>query len=100
MPASSLSVRAMSELVQDKESVVAATTSSFSNTTPTELNHSRTFLDARTEEDLISGLRKEIEAGRLPPNVASGMEELYWNYKNAVNLIYSLNLFFFVKQIL
>ncbi|KAG5384859.1 hypothetical protein IGI04_036329 [Brassica rapa subsp. trilocularis] len=74
----------MSELVQDKESVVAATTSSFSNTTPTELNHSRTFLDARTEEDLISGLRKEIEAGRLPPNVASGMEELFCNYKNAV----------------
>lgn len=35
--------------------------------------------------DLISGINKEKEAGRLPPNVASGMEELYWNYKNAVN---------------
>ncbi|KAL0695973.1 hypothetical protein Bca4012_063153 [Brassica carinata] len=81
--ASSVSVRAMSELVQDKESVFAATTSS-SDTTPSELNHSRTFLDARIEDDLISGLRKEKEAGRLPPNVASGMEELYWNYKNAV----------------
>ncbi|KAJ4894957.1 hypothetical protein Rs2_21751 [Raphanus sativus] len=72
--ASSLSVRAMSELVQDKESVVAASTS-FSESS-NELNHSRTFLDARTEQ--------EQEAGRLPPNVASGMEELYWNYKNAV----------------
>lgn len=53
--ASSLSVRAMSELVQDKESVVAASTSfneaeENSNTTPNELNHSRTFLDARSEE--------------------------------------------------
>ncbi|KAL0650123.1 hypothetical protein Bca4012_092814 [Brassica carinata] len=79
-------VRAMSELVQDKESVVAASTS-FSDaeeTTPSELNHSRTFLDARTEQDLIAGIRKEKEAGTLPPNVASGMEELYWNYKNAV----------------
>lgn len=34
--------------------------------------------------DLIAGIRKEKEAGTLPPNVASGMEELYWNYKNAV----------------
>lgn len=35
--------------------------------------------------DLICGIKKEKEAGRLPPNVAAGMEELYWNYKNAVN---------------
>lgn len=35
--------------------------------------------------DLLSGIKKEAEAGRLPANVASGMEELYWNYKNAVN---------------
>ena len=34
--------------------------------------------------DLIAGIRKEKEAGTLPPNVASGMEELSWNYKNAV----------------
>ncbi|KAL0716361.1 hypothetical protein Bca4012_065683 [Brassica carinata] len=78
-------VRAVSELVQDKESVVAASTSfNDAKETPSELNHSRTFLDARTEQDLISGIRKEQEAGTLPPNVASGMEELYWNYKNAV----------------
>ncbi|KAL1192540.1 Glycerol-3-phosphate acyltransferase [Cardamine amara subsp. amara] len=87
----SATVRAMSELVQDKESSVAASisfneaTGESSNTTsPSELNHSRTFLDARTEEDLLSGIKKEAEAGRLPANVASGMEELYWNYKNAV----------------
>ena len=36
--------------------------------------------------DLIAGIRKEKEAGTLPPNVASGMEELYWNYKTAVYL--------------
>ncbi|KAH0914613.1 hypothetical protein HID58_029059 [Brassica napus] len=79
-------VRAMSELVQDKEPVVAATTSftDAEDTTPSDLNHSRTFLDARTEQDLIDGIRKEKEAGTLPPNVASGMEELYWNYKTAV----------------
>ncbi|CAN8303658.1 unnamed protein product [Cochlearia groenlandica] len=89
---SSSSVRAMSELVQDKESVVVVSASTSFNgggdssdtTTPCEVNHSRTFLDARSEQDLLSGLRKETEAGRLPPNVASGMEELYWNYKNAV----------------
>lgn len=34
---------------------------------------------------LLTGIREEAEAGRLPPNVASGMEELYQNYRNAVN---------------
>ncbi|KDP30701.1 hypothetical protein JCGZ_16136 [Jatropha curcas] len=47
-------------------------------------SHSRTFLHARTEQDLLSGIRKEAEAGRLPSNVAAGMEELYQNYRNAV----------------
>ncbi|XP_019094497.1 PREDICTED: glycerol-3-phosphate acyltransferase, chloroplastic-like [Camelina sativa] len=80
------SVRAMSELVQDKESSAAPSISfdEAAGETPSELNHSRTFLDARSEQDLLSGIKKEAEAGRLPANVASGMEELYWNYKNAV----------------
>ena len=45
-------VRATSELVQDKEPVVAASTSftDAEDTTPSDLNHSRTFLDARTEQ--------------------------------------------------
>ncbi|CAN0842847.1 Glycerol-3-phosphate acyltransferase, chloroplastic [Linum grandiflorum] len=57
------------------------------------------FLDAKTEEgslnhpsavallscfDILAGIRKEAEAGRLPSIVAAGMEELYHNYKNAV----------------
>lgn len=35
--------------------------------------------------ELLSAIRLETEAGRLPSNLASGMEELYQNYKNAVN---------------
>lgn len=49
-----------------------------------EEKHSRTLLHVRTEEELLSGIRKEMEAGRLPSNVATGMEELYHNYRNAV----------------
>ncbi|KAK7307334.1 hypothetical protein VNO77_40296 [Canavalia gladiata] len=45
---------------------------------------SRTFLNAQNEQELLSGIRKEAEAGSLPPNVAAGMEEVYNNYKNAV----------------
>jgi hypothetical protein len=30
-------------------------------------------------------VRKELENGKLPSDVASGLEELYYNYKNAVN---------------
>lgn len=36
--------------------------------------------------ELLSGIGKEVEAGRLPSNLAAGMEELYHNYKNAVNI--------------
>ncbi|KAL0331643.1 UNVERIFIED_CONTAM: Glycerol-3-phosphate acyltransferase ATS12, chloroplastic [Sesamum angustifolium] len=49
-----------------------------------EISAPRTFLDARTEQDLLLGIQKEAEAGRLPINVAQGMEELYHNYRNAV----------------
>ncbi|XP_010538386.1 PREDICTED: glycerol-3-phosphate acyltransferase, chloroplastic-like [Tarenaya hassleriana] len=88
--APSVGVKALSKLVQEKESVVSASSSAGEHEQvrrsrrTKELDHSRVFLDARSEEDLLSGIRKETEAGRLPPNVASGMEELYWNYKNAV----------------
>ena len=36
--------------------------------------------------ELLSYIRREAEAGRLPSNVAAGMEELYQNYKNAVKV--------------
>lgn len=34
--------------------------------------------------ELLAGIRKEREAGKLPPNIALGMEVLYNNYKTAV----------------
>jgi len=36
--------------------------------------------------DVFAGIKKEVEAGSLPANVAAGMEEVYNNYKNAVSL--------------
>ncbi|XP_014521075.1 glycerol-3-phosphate acyltransferase, chloroplastic [Vigna radiata var. radiata] len=45
---------------------------------------SRTFLNARSEQDVFAGIKKEVEAGSLPANVAAGMQEVYNNYKNAV----------------
>ncbi|THG11522.1 hypothetical protein TEA_017505 [Camellia sinensis var. sinensis] len=72
--------RGMVEMVQDKESAVAVAASS----SPADLGHSRTFLDVQTEEDLLSGIKKEVEAGSIPSNVAQAMEELYQNYRNAV----------------
>ncbi|KAM4073319.1 hypothetical protein ACB094_10G009400 [Castanea mollissima] len=78
----SFKASAMAEMLQDKESPappLAATTS------PGETSKdSRTFLNATTEQELLAGITKEIETGRLPSSVASGMEELYHNYKNAV----------------
>lgn len=35
--------------------------------------------------DLLSGVRREADDGRLPQTVAQRMEELYRNYRNAVN---------------
>lgn len=43
--------------------------------------------------EILSGIREEAEAGRLPSAVASGMEELYQNYKNAV--IFLSHMFYF-----
>ncbi|GKV10638.1 hypothetical protein SLEP1_g21978 [Rubroshorea leprosula] len=74
---SSLEAKTMAELVKDKESIAASKSEG-------EVEHSRTFVDARTEQELVNGIKKEAEAGRLPPNVAAGMEELYQNYRNAV----------------
>ncbi|KAI9111747.1 hypothetical protein K1719_017437 [Acacia pycnantha] len=48
------------------------------------VSSSITFLNARTEQELLSGIRKEAEGGFLPSNVASAMEQVYHSYKNAV----------------
>ena len=34
--------------------------------------------------ELISHIRKEVDNGKLPADVASNLEELYYNYRNAV----------------
>ncbi|GMJ12526.1 ACYLTRANSFERASE 1 [Hibiscus trionum] len=75
----SLKAKATAEVVHDKESGVAATAGG-----KPVVEHSRTFIEARSEKELLFGIRNEVEAGRLPPNVAAGMEELYQNYRNAV----------------
>ncbi|KAL8112729.1 hypothetical protein AgCh_020149 [Apium graveolens] len=68
---SSNAARGVVELIVDNKSSLSS-------------SHSRTFLDARSGAELVSGIQKEKEAGKLPSNVARGMEELYYNYKDAV----------------
>ncbi|KAK3428759.1 hypothetical protein EUGRSUZ_E00228 [Eucalyptus grandis] len=78
----------MAELVQDKESTessgAAAAAAASGSGDEEARQHSRIFVDARSEEELLSLITKEKDEGRLPPNVAEGMEELFHNYKNAV----------------
>ncbi|EYU45265.1 hypothetical protein ABFS82_05G068300 [Erythranthe guttata] len=80
----------VAEMLDDKKSssssvaAAAAVVASNSASNQHDLSPPRTFLDARTEQDLLLVIRKEVEAGRLPVNVAQGMEELYHNYRNAV----------------
>ncbi|CAK7356061.1 unnamed protein product [Dovyalis caffra] len=79
----SLNFHAMAELVKDKE-VFASASAQVDDEKKKDKARSRSFLDATTEQELLSGIRKEAEAGKLPSNVAAGMEELYQNYKTAV----------------
>ncbi|GFP94957.1 glycerol-3-phosphate acyltransferase chloroplastic [Phtheirospermum japonicum] len=80
----------MADMLDEKKSsssraaISAAVASSSSASDRHEISPPRTFLDARTEQDLLLGIQKEAEAGRLPLNVAQGMEELYYSYRNAV----------------
>ncbi|KAF7126427.1 hypothetical protein RHSIM_Rhsim11G0021900 [Rhododendron simsii] len=76
--------RGMAEVLKDSEPAAA---------TSVHNSLSRSFLDVRTEEDLLFGIKKEAEAGRLPSNVARGMEELYRNYRNAVTSLEFISLF-------
>ncbi|KAK4792363.1 hypothetical protein SAY86_022798 [Trapa natans] len=76
----------MAELIQDKDaSVVASVSGDDPDKCNEEVRHSRTFLDVRSEEELLSGIRKEEQLGTLTPNIAAAMEELFHNYKNAVS---------------
>ncbi|CAA2994561.1 glycerol-3-phosphate acyltransferase, chloroplastic [Olea europaea subsp. europaea] len=77
-------VRGMEEMVDEKKSgAAAAATVASSSSDRHEISSSRIFLDARSEQDLLIGIQKEREAGRLPIHIAQGMEELYQNYRNA-----------------
>ncbi|XP_019156094.1 PREDICTED: glycerol-3-phosphate acyltransferase, chloroplastic isoform X3 [Ipomoea nil] len=71
---------AKAEMVEDKKKESAAATA-VSASASHEL---RTFLDARSGEDLLYVVQREAEEGKLPQNVAQGMLELYQNYRNAV----------------
>ncbi|XP_073311626.1 glycerol-3-phosphate acyltransferase ATS12, chloroplastic [Primulina huaijiensis] len=85
-------LRGMADLLDEKKSsstssgaaADAVASSSTSDFDQRDVAPPRTFLDARSEQDLLLGIKKEAEAGRLPRNVAEGMEELYHNYRNAV----------------
>lgn len=37
--------------------------------------------------EFVLRIRKEVERGKLPPDVADNFENLYYNYKNAVNIL-------------
>ncbi|XP_022860741.1 glycerol-3-phosphate acyltransferase, chloroplastic isoform X2 [Olea europaea var. sylvestris] len=77
-------VRGMEEMVDEKKGgAAAAATVASSSSDRHEISSSRIFLDARSEQDLLIGIQKETEAGRLPIHIAQGMEELYQNYRNA-----------------
>ncbi|XP_050263710.1 glycerol-3-phosphate acyltransferase, chloroplastic isoform X2 [Quercus robur] len=87
----SFKASATAEMLQDKESSSSSSSSSSPAPPPAATTSSgetskdsRTFLNATTEQELLAGITKERETGRLPSSVASGMEELYHNYKNAV----------------
>lgn len=80
-------VRSTAELVEDKKSVKKKASRGeleFLREVTATGGHSRTFLNAKTEQELLSGIRKEKEAGTLPSNVATGLEDLYKSYQNAV----------------
>lgn len=49
-----------------------------------EVGHSRPPLRARSEEELLSYVRKEVDNGRLSSSIAHGLEELYHNYRKAI----------------
>ncbi|XP_042010864.1 glycerol-3-phosphate acyltransferase ATS11, chloroplastic-like isoform X1 [Salvia splendens] len=73
---------------RNSPSNVAAATPAVASSSTSDHHHvsppPRSFLDARSEQDLLMVIQKEAEAGRLPINIAQGMAELYHNYRDAV----------------
>eukprot|EP00249_Psilotum_nudum_P010659 c22685_g1_i1 orf=266-1843(+) len=47
-------------------------------------SHSETFRNVTSEQELLLGIKKEINEKRIPPEEGYGMEELYYSYRNAV----------------
>ncbi|CAI9095289.1 OLC1v1031201C1 [Oldenlandia corymbosa var. corymbosa] len=91
--ASSKSVRGMAEfgdVNQRRDSTTAAAAaleasgSSSSCSTSDELSLPLNFVDFRSEEEMLYGIRKAAESGRISLNISRSMEELYQNYRNAV----------------
>uniref|UniRef100_A0A803L664 Glycerol-3-phosphate acyltransferase, chloroplastic n=1 Tax=Chenopodium quinoa TaxID=63459 RepID=A0A803L664_CHEQI len=78
------------ELLKDSvSSSSAASSSAFSeiplkNDNENQSLRSRTYLDVRSAEELISGIKRESETGRLPKGVTAAVEELFHYYRNAV----------------
>ncbi|CAI9290970.1 unnamed protein product [Lactuca saligna] len=73
----------MAETVQDKKCSPSPSSTPLP-VSGSELGCSPTFIDARSEQDLILGIQRELEAETLPKPIAQSMEELYHNYKTAV----------------
>ncbi|WOK99042.1 glycerol-3-phosphate acyltransferase, chloroplastic-like [Canna indica] len=49
-----------------------------------EVGHSRCFLRARNGGELLSCIRDKVDVGKLSSDIATRLEELYYNYHNAV----------------
>ncbi|KAF3790714.1 Glycerol-3-phosphate acyltransferase [Nymphaea thermarum] len=85
-----LKVFANADIVEDKNSLervsvkIQMSDAGSGGEVAESLRPSTTFLDARTQEELLLGVRKELECGKLSANVAALMEELYQNYRNAI----------------
>ncbi|KAK1274172.1 hypothetical protein QJS04_geneDACA012173 [Acorus gramineus] len=101
-----LGATAMAEVVDDKEDLSASAAArrtavlTSSSGGDAKAGHCSVFMDAGSHEELVSGIRKVAEAGRIPPNVAAAMEELYHNYKHAVRRSYvgNLPLFYDIEE--
>ncbi|VFQ97332.1 unnamed protein product [Cuscuta campestris] len=74
----------MNEMLKEDKASSSDSAASTSAVSPAGNHELLTFFGARTEEDLLSGVRREAVDGGLPQSVARGMEELYENYRNAV----------------
>ncbi|XP_078163495.1 phospholipid/glycerol acyltransferase family protein isoform X1 [Carex rostrata] len=49
-----------------------------------EVGSSRSLLQVQSAEELLSYIRRKVESGKLSPDVGHKLEELYYNYQNAI----------------